>query len=130
MKPYKKYTAEPCLFLGIDTTLLSNNALGFWKNLLEEVQRVVMTIVEKTRDEKLQYDINRAAAKIYALLSGKTDECAYLMYEKILPPQQHKIIEEAELIFSLLGKSFEKQTKATEEQGEKPVQALKSLNPK
>ena len=37
MKPYKKYTAEPCLFLGIDTTLLSNNALGFWKNLLEEV---------------------------------------------------------------------------------------------
>ena len=89
-----------------------------------------MTIVEKTRDEKLQYDINRAAAKIYALLSGKTDECAYLMYEKILPPQQHKIIEEAELIFSLLGKSFEKQTKATEEQGEKPVQALKSLNPK
>lgn len=52
------------------------------------------------------------------------------MYEKILPPQQHKIIEEAELIFSLLGKSFEKQTKATEEQGEQPVQALKSLNPK
>ena len=30
-----------------------------------------MTIDEKTRDEKLQYDINREAAKISPLSSGK-----------------------------------------------------------
>ena len=33
-----------------------------------------MTIDDKIRDEKLQYDINREAAKISALLSGKIDK--------------------------------------------------------
>ena len=32
-----------------------------------------MTIKDQVRDEKLQYDINREAAKISALSSGKTD---------------------------------------------------------
>ena len=32
-----------------------------------------MTIDDKIRDEKLQYDINREAAKISALSSGKID---------------------------------------------------------
>ena len=35
------------------------------------------------RDEKLQYDINREAAKISALSSGKTDEYEYLTGEEI-----------------------------------------------
>ena len=33
-----------------------------------------MTIVDKIRDGKLQYDINREAAKILALSSGKIDK--------------------------------------------------------
>ena len=33
-----------------------------------------MTIGDKIRDEKLQYDINREAAKLSALLSGKIDK--------------------------------------------------------
>ena len=33
-----------------------------------------MTIDDKIKDEKLQYDIKRKAAKISALLSGKTDK--------------------------------------------------------
>ena len=33
-----------------------------------------MTIEDWTRDEKLQYDINRKAAKISALSSGKIDK--------------------------------------------------------
>ena len=37
-----------------------------------------MTINEKIRDEKLQYDINREAAKISALLSAKIDTYEYL----------------------------------------------------
>ena len=38
-----------------------------------------MTIDDQIRDEKLQYDINREAAKIPALSSGKIDK-----YENIL----------------------------------------------
>ena len=32
-----------------------------------------MTIVDKIRDEKRQYDVNKQAAKISALSSGKID---------------------------------------------------------
>ena len=38
-----------------------------------------MIIDDKIRDEKLQYDINREAAKISALLSGEIDEYEYLI---------------------------------------------------
>ena len=34
----------------------------------------MMTIGDKIRDEKMQYDINREAAKISALSSGKIDK--------------------------------------------------------
>ena len=37
-----------------------------------------MTIDEEIRDEKLQYDINRKAAKISTLSSGKIDKYEYL----------------------------------------------------
>ena len=37
-----------------------------------------MTIDDKIKDEKLQYDINREAAKISVLLSGKIDKFEYL----------------------------------------------------
>ena len=37
-----------------------------------------MTIDDKIRDEKLQYDINREAAKIAALPSGKIDKYEHL----------------------------------------------------
>ena len=33
-----------------------------------------MTIEDQIKDEKLQYDINRGAAKISALSSGKVDK--------------------------------------------------------
>ena len=37
-----------------------------------------MTIVDKVRDEKLQYDIKREAAKTSASSSGKIDKFEYL----------------------------------------------------
>ena len=43
-----------------------------------------MTIGYNIRYEKLQYNINREAAKISALLSGKIDEYKYLTGEEIL----------------------------------------------
>ena len=45
-----------------------------------------MTIDDQIRDEKLQYDINREAAKISTLSSGKIDQYEYLTGEEILPP--------------------------------------------
>ena len=40
-----------------------------------------MTIDDKIKDEKVQYDINRKAAKISALASGKIDKYEYLTDE-------------------------------------------------
>ena len=44
-----------------------------------------MTIEDQIRDEKLQYDINREAAKISALSSVKIDKYEYFTGEEILP---------------------------------------------
>ena len=47
-----------------------------------------MTIVDQIRDEKLQHNINKNAAKISVLSSGKIDKYEYLTGEKILPSNQ------------------------------------------
>ena len=83
-----------------------------------------MTIEDLMKDEKLQYDINREAAKISALSSGKIDKYEYLTGEKILPSNQQQIIEQVKFTYSPLGKTFEKQTKAIEDQGKKQVKAI------
>ena len=44
-----------------------------------------MTIEDQIRDEKLQYDINREAAKTSALSSNKFNKYEYLIGEEILP---------------------------------------------
>ena len=88
-----------------------------------------MTINDQIRDEKLQYDINRKAAKISALSSGKIDKYEYLTSKEILPSNQSQIIEQAKFTYSPLGKAFEKYTKTIEDQGQKQVDALKDLRP-
>ena len=52
-----------------------------------------MTIEDQIKDIKLQYDINREAAKISALSSGKIDKYERLTGEEILPSNQQQIIE-------------------------------------
>ena len=86
-----------------------------------------MTINDQIRDEKLQYDINREAAKISALSSGKIHKYEYLTGEDILPSNQQQIIEQAKFTYSPLGKAFEKQIKTIEDQGKKQVYALNTL---
>ena len=83
-----------------------------------------MTIEDQIKDEKLQYDINREAANILALSSGKIDEYEYLTGEEILPSNQQQIIEQAKFTYSPLGKAFEKQTKTIEDKGEKQIKAI------
>ena len=77
-----------------------------------------MTINDQIRDEKLPYDINREAAKISALSSGKIHKYEYLTGKDILPSNQQQLIEQSKFIYSLLGKVFEKQIKTIEDQGE------------
>ena len=89
-----------------------------------------MTINDQIRDEKLQYDINREAAKISVLSSGKIHKYEYLTGEDILPSNQQQIIEQARFTYSPLGKAFEKQTKIIEDKGQKQIDALESLKPK
>ena len=85
-----------------------------------------MTIEDQIKDEKLQYDINREAAKISALSSGKIDKYEYLTDEEILPSNQQQIIQQAKFNYSPLGKALEQQRKTIEDQGEKQVHALKT----
>ena len=85
-----------------------------------------MTIEDQIKDEKLQYDINKEAAKISALSSGKLDKYEYLTGEEILPSNQQQIIQQAKFTYSPLGNALEKQRKTTEDQGEKQVDALKT----
>ena len=117
MNLYKKCTAKPYSFVVIDTTLASDNSSCFRKNLLERIQKLIMTIDGKFKDEKLQYNINREAAKISALSSSKIDKYEYLKDEEILLSNQSNIIEQAKFTYSPLGKAFEKQIKTIEDQG-------------
>ena len=89
-----------------------------------------MTINDQIRDEKLQYDINREAAKISALSSGEIHKYEYLTGEDILPSNKQQIIEQARFTYSPLGKAFEKQIKTIEDKGQKQIYALESLKPK
>ena len=70
-----------------------------------------MTIDDRIRDEKLQYDINIEPAKISAILSGKIDKYDFLTSEEILPLDQRRIIEQAKFAYSPFRKAFEKQKK-------------------
>ena len=67
-----------------------------------------MTLDNKTRDEKLQYDVTREAAKISTLSSGKINDYEYLTDEEILPSDQCRITEQPKLKYFPLGKPFPK----------------------
>ena len=92
---YKKCNAKPYSFLVIDTAVASDNPSRFRKSLLQRIQKLIMTLDEKIRDEELQYDINRETGKRSALSSGYIDKYEYLTGEEILPSDQSRLIEQA-----------------------------------
>ena len=93
MNLYQICTAKPYSFLVIDATLASDNPSRFRNNLLERIKQLIMTINDKIRNEKLQYDINREAAKISAWSSEKIDKYEYLTSEETLPSDQRRVID-------------------------------------
>ena len=66
-----------------------------------------MTIDGKIRYEKLQNDINREAAKISVLPSGKIDKYEYLIGEEMLSSDQSKMINKISLIIHFWEKLLE-----------------------
>ena len=70
-----------------------------------------MTIHDQIRDEKLQYDINREAAKISALSSNKFNKYEYLTGKEILPSNQKQMMQKTKFIYSPLGKAFKNKLK-------------------
>ena len=89
-----------------------------------------MTLKDQIKDEKLQYDINREAAKISALSSAKIHKYEYLTGKDMLPTNQQQIIEQTKFTYSPLGKAFEKQIKTIEYQGEKTDRCFKGFETK
>ena len=85
-----------------------------------------MTINDQIKDEKIQYDINKKAAKISALSSGKIDKYQYLTGTEILRSNQQLIIEQAKFTYSPLGKAFEIQIKTIEDQGERQIKEFQN----
>ena len=67
-----------------------------------------MTIDDKITYEKLQCDIEREVTQISALLSGKIDKYEYLTGEETIPCHQRRVIEQAELTYSPLGKALKR----------------------
>ena len=53
--------------------------------------------VHQIKNEKLQYDINREAAKISA--SSKIDKYEYHTGEEILPPDQSRVIDQCKFTY-------------------------------
>ena len=70
-----------------------------------------MTLEDQIIDEKLQYYINKEAAKISALSSGKIDEYEYHTGEDILPSNKQQIIEQAKFTYSPLEKLLKNKQK-------------------
>ena len=66
-----------------------------------------MTIGDKISDEKLQYGINREAAKISAISLNKINKHQNLTTKEILPSDQNELIEQ--VTYFPLAKVFETQ---------------------
>ena len=73
-----------------------------------------MAINDKITDEKVQYDINREAAKISALSSDKTDKYVYFTCkEETLPPGPSQIIQYPKFTYFPLEEAFAKASRKT-----------------
>ena len=83
-----------------------------------------MTIADQVKDEILQYDTNREAAKLSVLSSGKIEKYEYLACEETLQFNQKQVIEQAKFTYSPLGKAFREEIKTIEDQEEKQIKAI------
>ena len=64
--------------------------VSFRKNVLERIKKLIMTVDDNKRDEKLRYVFNRETAKVSVLSSSKIDKYQYLSGGEILPSGQSR----------------------------------------
>ena len=83
-----------------------------------------MTIENKIKDEKLQYDINRDVTKISALSSGKIDKYETLLVRKYYPQINKKLLNKLNLLILLWEKLLKNRQKKIEDQGEKQTKTI------
>ena len=87
-----------------------------------------MTIDDNIRNEILQYNINREAAKISVLSSGRIDGWIWISYRwENISIWSKQNTEQARFTCFSLGKALEKQAKTIEVQRKKLINALKVL---
>ena len=79
------------------------------------------------RDEKLQLDINKEAAKKLRLLSGKLDKYDYLKREEILPSDKRRLIEQAKFTYFAQRKTFEKQIETIGDQRNEQIKTIEDI---
>ena len=121
MNLHRNCTAKSYSLLMTDTAHAPDSHLHFIKFLLQRIRKAILKIDDKIKDEELKYDTNREAAKIFSLSSVKIDKYEYLTADDIIPSDQSKMTEQANLTYYLFGKALEKQIK-------KQVDPLKPLN--
>ena len=82
MRIYRECTRKPYFSLTIDTTLLASDPLRFRKNFLPSNKNTVAdqnkVLGKKNMQSEAQYDLDRKAAKIFALFSNNFDKYEYL----------------------------------------------------
>ena len=83
---------------------------------------------DKIKAEKLAHDVSETAAKISALKSGDIDKYEFLTEQEVIPRGAEASLASVQFEYSPLGKAFEKQVQAIEEQGDKQVQALMDVS--
>ena len=109
IKIYRKCTKKPYNFLTIDTKLPASDPLRFRKNLIlikMTINDQIKILNKKIMQNEAQYDLDRKAAKIFALSSNNLDKYEYLTGEDLgLKPNT---IEQARFEYSPLGNSFKK----------------------
>ena len=74
-------------------------------------QILIKAIDHNFRDEKLQHNINKEAAKISALSSRKINKSEHLTDKEMLPYNRSQMIEQAKFTYSPLRKALKKQTR-------------------
>ena len=87
----------------IDTTLPDDNPMRFIKITLTEQVKVLN---DKIKAKKVQYDLDRKAAKISSLSSGELEKYEYLTGEDL--GYKQGVVENANFEYSPLGKVFNK----------------------
>ena len=103
MRSFKKCTAKPYSFSVNDH--YHQIILYFYSKSFRK--KIFIKHDHRWKDLKLQFDINREAAKISTIKSGNIDKCEYHTGEEILPSGPSKIIQQAKSTYSSLGKVFE-----------------------